>query len=107
MAETTKVTEIARLVIDPAQAGDFEAAVARAQPLFRAAAGCTGFALQRVIEAPGTYHLVVGWTSVAAHNEVFRATEAFQQWRALAGPFFIEPPQVVHVTDAIGTVTPA
>ena len=99
------VDEIARLTIDPARAADFEAAVARAEPLFRADKGCTGFALQKVTEQPGVYHLVVGWVSVAAHNDDFRATDAFQQWRALAGPFFVAPPTVVHVETVIGAVT--
>jgi hypothetical protein len=26
----------------------------------------------------------------------FRESPAFQQWRATAGPFFIEPPMVLH-----------
>ena len=99
------VTEIARLTIDPARAAAFEAAVAEAEPLFRADPGCTGFALQRVVEVAGVYHLVVGWTSVAAHNDVFRATPAFQAWRNLAGPFFTAPPEVVHVAAVIGAVT--
>ena len=103
----TTVTEIARLTIDPTRAAAFEAAVAQAEPLFRADPGCTGFALQRVIEAAGVYHLVVGWTSLAAHNDMFRATPAFQTWRALAGPFFTAPPEVVHLAPAIGTVTVA
>ncbi len=98
------VTEIARLTIDPARAAEFEAAVAEAEPLFRAHPGCTGFALERVVETPEIYHLVVGWVSVEAHNEDFRSTEAFQQWRALAGPFFVAPPEVVHLQTVIGTV---
>lgn len=103
----TTVTEIARLTIDPARAAAFEAAVAEAEPLFRADPGCTGFALQRVVKAPGVYHLVVGWTSVAAHNDLFRATPAFQAWRALAGPFFTAPPVVEHVATVLGAVTVA
>ncbi|MDE1915333.1 MAG: antibiotic biosynthesis monooxygenase [Sphingomonadales bacterium] len=99
------ITEIARITIDPTRSDDFEAAVARAEPLFSADAGCTGFALQQVVETPGLYHLVVGWTSVEAHTIAFRATPAFQQWRALAGPFFIVPPQVIHMADVIGQVT--
>lgn len=99
------VFEIARITIDPARAADFEAAVAKAEPFFRADAGCTGFALQRVLEEAGVYHLVVGWTSVEAHNDVFRATQNFQEWRALAGPFFAAPPQVVHTSSVIGTVS--
>jgi quinol monooxygenase YgiN len=99
------VFEIARLTIDPARAAEFEAAVAQAEPFFRADAGCTGFGLQQVIEEPGVYHLVVGWTSVEAHNDGFRATQNFQEWRALAGPFFLEAPKVVHVSTVIGQVS--
>jgi len=98
------VTEIARITIDPTRAGEFEAAVAQAEPLFRAQPGCTGFALERVVETPEVYHLVVGWVSVEAHNDDFRSTEAFQQWRALAGPFFVAPAVVVHVQSVIGSV---
>ncbi|NOW48602.1 quinol monooxygenase YgiN [Novosphingobium sp. SG751A] len=96
------VFEIARITIDPARAEDFEAAVAQAEPHFRADPGCTGFALQRVVEEPGVYHLLVGWTSVEAHNVDFRSTDNFAKWRALAGPFFVEPPKVVHVETVIG-----
>jgi quinol monooxygenase YgiN len=99
------VFEIARLTIDPARAKDFEAAVAQAEPFFRADKGCTGFALQRVVEEAGVYHLVVGWTSVEAHNDEFRATSNFQEWRALAGPFFAAPPHVIHTSTIIGAVT--
>lgn len=99
------VFEIARLTIDPPRAAEFEAAVAQAESLFRADVGCTGFALQRVEEEAGGYQLVVGWTSIAAHNDVFRATQNFQDWRALAGPFFTEPPQVIHTSTVIGTVS--
>lgn len=95
------IFEIATLTIDPAQAQDFEAAVAKARPLFDADDGCLSFALERVIETPGSYRLVVGWTSVAAHMETFRETENFQKWRALAGPFFKAPPEVVHTERVI------
>ena len=98
------VTEIARLTIDPARAAAFETAVAQAEPLFRAQPGCTGFALEQVVEAPGIYHLVVGWVSVEAHTVDFRSIEAFQQWRSLAGPFFVVEPEVVHVQAVIGQV---
>ncbi|MCB1390568.1 MAG: antibiotic biosynthesis monooxygenase [Rhodobacteraceae bacterium] len=95
------IREIANLTIDPANAAAFEAAVARAVPLFRAAPDCFGVHLERVIEEPGRYRLVVQWASVAAHTEVFRASPAFQEWRALAGPFFSEPPHVVHTEQVV------
>lgn len=95
------IREIATLTIDPENGGAFEAAVAKARPLFLEAPDCLSFALERVIETPGSYRLVVGWTSVQAHMEDFRSSAAFQEWRALAGPFFVAPPDVVHSEQVI------
>jgi quinol monooxygenase YgiN len=90
------ITEIAMLTIDPARAGEFEAAVAAAAPAFERAAGCHGMALERVIEDPARYRLLVQWDSVAHHMVTFRESADFQVWRGLAGPFFVSPPVVEH-----------
>jgi quinol monooxygenase YgiN len=90
------IFEIARLTIDEAKAAAFEAAVAEAAPLFRRAEGCHHMALERVIEHPGQYHLVVAWESVMHHMEMFRQSPDFQQWRNLVGGFFVTPPVVIH-----------
>ena len=91
------VTEIAHISIDPARAVDFEAAVALAAPLFKAAAGCQGMSLERTIEDPARYRLVVRWATVEDHTVTFRGSQAFLDWRALAGPYFTAPPVVEHV----------
>lgn len=90
------ITEIAILTIDPSRAAAFEAAVASAAPHFRSAQGCHGMALERVIEDPARYSLVVQWDSVEHHMVTFRESEGFRAWRALAGPFFVAPPVVSH-----------
>ncbi len=90
------VTEIATITIDPAQAAAFELAVGKAAPHFRTAEGCHGFTLDRCIEEPSRYFLRVEWESINHHMVVFRASEGFQKWRALAGPFFAAPPVVEH-----------
>jgi len=90
------ITEIAQLTIDPSRAEEFEAAVTRAVPYFRSAQGCHGMALERVIEDPSRYHLIVQWESVEHHMVTFRESEGFRAWRALVGPFFTAPPVVVH-----------
>ena len=95
------IREIASITVDPARAAAFETAVAAARPYFEAASGFISFALERVIEDPGSYRLVVGWESVDAHMVDFRASEGFQQWRAMAGPFFVTPPTVIHVATVI------
>ncbi|EZP71045.1 Antibiotic biosynthesis monooxygenase [Sphingomonas paucimobilis] len=94
------IYEVASLTIDPAKAQAFEKAVAQAAPLFRDAQGCRSMSLERVIEDPARYQLVVGWDRLEDHMEHFRASPAFQQWRALAGPFFTAPPEVVHTACA-------
>lgn len=95
------ITEIAQIEIDPSRAAEFEAAVRAAEPYFRAAKGFVSLALNRSIEQPGRYRLLVGWASVENHMVDFRNSDGFQSWRALAGPFFLQPPAVEHVQQVI------
>lgn len=95
------IYEIASLTIDPADAEAFEAAVRGCIPHFRGAAGCRSMRLERVIEEPGAYRLVVGWNTVEDHMVGFRESDAFTAWRAAVGPFFTAPPHVVHVEEAV------
>ena len=50
----------------------FEAAVAKAVPLFQRSKGCRGLELQRSIEKPSKYRLVVKWETVEDHVVHFR-----------------------------------
>lgn len=94
------IHEIATIEVAERDATAFEAAVAAAASQFKAAEGCHSLALQRSIEFPTQYRLVVGWETVEAHMD-FRETERFRAWRALAGPFFAAPPQVEHVATVV------
>ncbi|MDO5633057.1 MAG: antibiotic biosynthesis monooxygenase family protein [Paracoccus sp. (in: a-proteobacteria)] len=96
------IREIAALTIAPETTVAFEAAMAKARPIFLAAKGCHAMRLDRVIETPGQYRLVVEWDSLAHHTEIFRNAPGFQEWRALAGPFFVAPPVVVHTETVVG-----
>lgn len=93
------IREIASLTINPENAALFEKAVLKASGLFLAAQGCHDMHLERVIEEPGRYRLVVVWETLEAHTETFRNSAAFQEWRALAGPWFTRPPEVVHTVQ--------
>jgi len=95
------IREVARIEIDPIDADRFEAAAAQAIPHFRAADGCRSFRLDRSVDRPGHYLLVVGWDSVDAHVTGFRNSPGFQAWRALVGPFFTAAPDVDHVETAV------
>ncbi|MEM1263025.1 MAG: antibiotic biosynthesis monooxygenase family protein [Pseudomonadota bacterium] len=91
------IYEIATITIKPGAESAFEQAVADAAKFFQADTNCHSLKLERIIERPSTYRLVVGWTSVEAHMVTFRESDNFQRWREVAGPHFAAPPEVEHV----------
>jgi quinol monooxygenase YgiN len=95
------IYEIADINVEPDRAADFEMAVAECAALFREVPDCLSFRLERSVDRPGGYRLVVGWKSVDAHMVGFRRSECFARWRAIAGPFFLRPPAVDHVETAL------
>jgi quinol monooxygenase YgiN len=95
------IYEIAELYIKPDDHAAFLAAVAQAVPLFRRAQGCVSMRLERCIELPDTYHLVVGWQTVDDHMVTFRNSADFQEWRRLVGGHFALPPKVEHFETVV------
>ncbi len=90
------IREVANLKIKSGSEGDFLAAVEKAVPYFKMAKGCKAMRLEKVIEETDVFRLIVIWETLEDHTETFRNSDGFQQWRALAGPFFAEPPKVDH-----------
>lgn len=101
------IFEIAEIEAKQGKEEELEAAVAKAAPLFQRAKGCHSFRLERTIERPSIYRLVVGWETVEHHMVDFRESEDFQEWRRLAGPYFAAPPRVEHVAIAVPGFTSA
>jgi quinol monooxygenase YgiN len=95
------VFEIAEIEIKPGEESAFEAGVTKAGPLFQRAKGCLSMHLQRTVERPSVYRLVVGWETIEDHMVHFRESEDFQEWRRLVGPHFANPPRVEHTTIAV------
>lgn len=95
------IYEIAELYIKPESHHAFQAAVAEAVPLFKNAKGCLSMRLDRDIETPDTYHLVIGWQTLANHVEDFRGSPAFQSWRGLVGGYFATAPKVEHFETVV------
>ena len=90
------ITEIAQIDVKPGSEKDFEAAVAKAEAIFRRCKGWKSFELHRSIEKPSRYRLHITWETVENHTKDFRESENFAQWRALVGPHFAAPPEVEH-----------
>jgi heme-degrading monooxygenase HmoA len=80
---------------------DFEAAVAKARPLFLRAKGGKGFELHKSIEKPSRYRLMAKWETLENHTKDFRGSEDFTAWRALVGQYFAAPPEVEHTETVV------
>jgi quinol monooxygenase YgiN len=93
------ISEIAQISIKSGQESEFEAGVAKAVPLFLRAKGCHGIRLERSIEHPNRYLLVVAWDTVDDHMVTFRSSGDFQEWRRLVGHCFEKPPEVQHTRE--------
>lgn len=77
----------------------FVAAYHSAVEVLRTCPGCRSVRMTAGIESPTRFTLLVEWDSVEAHQENFRGTERFSQWREAIGPFFAQAPVVEHFTD--------
>ena len=90
------VLEHALITIRPGTAEAFEAAMAEARTVIGASPGFVSLRLHRGVETPDRYLLLVEWETMDDHVVGFRESDAFVAWRALIGPYFESPPDVVH-----------
>ena len=97
------ITEIAQIDVKPGTEKDFEAAVAKARPLFLRAKGVKGFELHKSIEKPQRYRLMAKWETLENHTVDFRGSEDFTAWRGLVGQYFAAPPEVEHTETVLTT----
>ena len=90
------ILEAALLQVRPGQSAAFEAAFTEAQRIIASMQGYRSHELQRCIEREGQYLLLVRWDSVAAHEEGFRKSPQYQEWRKLLHHFYDPFPTVLH-----------
>jgi quinol monooxygenase YgiN len=95
------IREVAEIAVKDGTEAEFVAAVEKAVPIFRAAKGCSAMRLEKVVETPGLFRLIVLWETLEDHTVTFRGSEGFQAWRGLVGPFFAQPPRVDHSEMAV------
>src|ERR1700730_12773038 len=95
------ITEIAQIDVKPGTEKDFEAAVAKARPLFLRAKGGKGFELHKSVEKPSRYRLMARWETLENHTVDFRGSEDFTAWRGLVGQYFASPPEVEHTQTVL------
>jgi len=96
------ILEAASLQVKPGQSAAFESAFREAQAIIASMRGYRSHQLQRCIEREGHYLLLVRWDSVADHEEGFRKSPQYQQWRALLHHFYDPFPTVLHYEQVAG-----
>jgi heme-degrading monooxygenase HmoA len=93
------VLEVADIHVTPGAEEAFRDAYRSVRHQLAETEGCRSVRMTQSIESPSRFVLLVEWDSVAAHEENFRATDRWVQWRAALGPHFAKPPFIEHVAD--------
>jgi len=97
------ILEAAPLQVRPGQSASFEAAFREAQSIISSMPGYRAHELHRCIEREGLYLLLVRWDSVAHHEEGFRKSAQYQDWKRLLHHFYEPFPTVLHYDPVEGT----
>ena len=96
------ILEIATLTIRPGQSTDFESAFQNAQAIISSMPGYLGHELQKCVEQDHHYVLLVRWRSLADHEEGFRQSPRYQEWRRLLHHYYDPFPTVLHYAKVAG-----
>jgi heme-degrading monooxygenase HmoA len=100
------ILELAILDVRPGETEAFEAAFAEAKGIISAMPGFDRLELQRCLEAPDRYVLLVGWDRLEDHTEGFRGSEEYERWRALLHHFYEPFPTVEHYEPVVEVARP-
>ena len=90
------ILELALLDVKAGQEDAFEAAFGEAKNIICAMPGFHGLELQRCLEAPRRYVLLVRWASLEDHTVGFRTSSQYQEWKRLLHHYYDPFPTVEH-----------
>jgi heme-degrading monooxygenase HmoA len=91
------ILEVADVRITAGRQAEFEHAAHHGiQTLIAPSKGFRGYKVQRSVESPERYVLLLEWDTVEDHTVGFRGSAAFAQWRALVSDFFTQQPFTEH-----------
>jgi len=90
------ILESATLQIRTGQSAAFELAFSGAQAIIESMPGYISHELQRCLERENYYLLLVRWDNVAAHEEGFRKSARYQDWKKLLHHYYDPFPTVLH-----------
>jgi heme-degrading monooxygenase HmoA len=92
------ILEVAVLDVKSGRGQEFEVVFGEAQRIISSMPGYISHQLQKCIERPGRYLLLVNWRSLEDHTIGFRKSGQYQEWRRLLHDFYEPFPEVEHYT---------
>ncbi len=90
------ILETAVLNVIAGREDDFERDFAVAGKIIAAAPGYITHRLERCIETPSRYLLLVHWRTLEDHTEGFRRSPEYQTWKRLLHGYYDPFPMVEH-----------
>jgi heme-degrading monooxygenase HmoA len=90
------ITEHALLPVIPGQEAQFIETMDRAKAIIAASPGFVSLRVDRCLERPSLFLLLVEWETLEAHTEGFRSSDAYGEWRSLLHHFYDPFPVVEH-----------
>ncbi len=93
------ILEVAILDVKETLCKEFEAAFTEATPLITSMPGYINHELNKCIETPQRYLLLVRWESLEAHTVGFRQSPEYQEWKRVLHHFYEPFPTVEHFVE--------
>jgi heme-degrading monooxygenase HmoA len=90
------VLELAILNVTQGREADFAQAFREAKGIIASMPGFQSLELQKCLEQPNRYALLVRWAKLEDHTVGFRQSPEYQRWKALLHHFYDPFPTVEH-----------
>lgn len=90
------ILEVAVLNIKKGLSKDFEKSFHEAQKIISSMKGYISHELKKSLEDEDKYILLVNWETIEDHEEGFRKSEAYQEWKKLLHHYYEPFPTVEH-----------
>ena len=95
------ILEVAILDVIPGQEADFQVDFEKAQAIISSMPGYIEHQLQRCIEKPSRYILLVQWEKLEDHTQGFRGSPQYDTWKSLLHHYYNPFPEVEHYESVL------
>lgn len=101
------ITEHALLDVVAGREAEFVGAMERAKAIIAASPGFVSLRVERCVERPSCFLLLVEWERLEDHSEGFRGSAAYEEWRAALHHFYDPFPVVEHFEAVVTASRPS